>query len=96
MEFPIALGLAAIYGTSIFEVIAQRGPGYCDSLCGLIFFLLCGRRVPKMTHDRLTFDRDYKGFFPLSVVRTTAPAARKAWPSPGCKPATGSSCATAN
>ena len=72
LEVPIALGLAAIYGTSIFDVVAHRGPGYCDSLCGLIFFLLCGRMFQKMTHDRLTFDRDYQGFFPLSVMRVTA------------------------
>ncbi len=72
MEVPIALGLVAIYGASIFEVVAQRGPGYCDSLCGLIFFLLCGRLFQKKTHERLTFDRDYKGFFPLSVVRKNA------------------------
>ncbi len=69
LEIPIVLGLAAIYISSVFEVLAQRGPGYCDSLCGLIFFLLCGRLFQKKTYDRLTFDRDYKGFFPLSVVR---------------------------
>ena len=69
LEVPIVLGLVAIYAASVFEVIAQRGPGYCDSLCGLIFFLLCGRLFQKKTYDRLTFDRDYKGFFPLSVVR---------------------------
>ena len=71
MEVPIALGLAAIYLSSVWEVISQRGPGYCDSLCGLIFFLLCGRLFQKKTYDRLTFDRDYKGFFPLSVMRKT-------------------------
>ena len=69
LEVPIVLGLAAIYVSSVIEVLAQRGPGYCDSLCGLIFFLLCGRLFQKKTYDRLTFDRDYKGFFPLSVVR---------------------------
>jgi len=69
MEVPIVLGLVAIYGSSVFDVMTQRGPGYCDSLCGLIFFLLCGRLFQKKTYDRLTFDRDYKGFFPLSVVR---------------------------
>jgi Cu+-exporting ATPase len=72
LEVPIALGLAGIYGTSIFDVVSHRGPGYCDSLCGLVFFLLCGRLFQKMTHDRLTFDRDYQGFFPLSVMRSTA------------------------
>ena len=69
LEIPIVLGLVAIYVSSVFEVLAQRGPGYCDSLCGLIFFLLCGRLFQKKTYDRLTFDRDYKGFFPLSVIR---------------------------
>ena len=72
MEVPIALGLAAIYGASIYQVAWQHGPGYGDSLCGLIFFLLCGRLFQKITHERLTFDRDYKEFFPLSVVRKTA------------------------
>jgi len=72
MEVPIVLGLTAIYGRSIFEVATQRGPGYGDSLCGLVFFLLCGRLFQKITYERLTFDRDYMGFFPLSVVRKTA------------------------
>jgi len=72
LEVPIVLGLAAIYLSSMVEVVLQRGPGYCDSLTGLIFFLLCGRVFQKKTYDRLTFDRDYKGFFPLSVTRKTA------------------------
>jgi len=69
LEVPIVTGLAAIYLTSAYDVFLQRGPGYCDSLTGLIFFLLCGRLFQKKTYDRLTFDRNYKGFFPLSVVR---------------------------
>lgn len=72
LEVPITLGLAAIYGSSISDVLTHRGPGYCDSLCGLIFFLLCGRLFQKKTHDRLTFERDYQGFFPLAVMRKTA------------------------
>ena len=71
LEVPIALGLGAIYLSSIIEVAAHRGPGYCDSLTGLIFFLLCGRWFQKRTYERLTFDRDYKCFFPLSVTRKT-------------------------
>jgi Cu+-exporting ATPase len=71
LEVPIALGLAAIYLTSVLEVAAHRGPGFCDSLTGLVFFLLCGRLFQKKTYDRLTFDRDYRGFFPLSVIRKT-------------------------
>lgn len=72
LDVPIALGLAALYGQSIFEIFSGRGEGYLDSLVGLIFFLLCGRAFQQKTHDRLAFDRDYKSFFPLSVTRKTA------------------------
>ncbi len=72
LDVPIALGLVAIYGQSVFEVASGHGGGYCDSLTGLIFFLLCGRLFQRMTFDRLAFDRDYKGFFPLAVLRKTS------------------------
>ena len=69
LDVPIAVGLAAIYGQSAFEILSGRGAGYLDSLTGLVFFLLCGRAFQLKTHERLAFDRDYKCFFPLSVRR---------------------------
>jgi Cu+-exporting ATPase len=69
LDVPIAVGLAAIYTQSFWEIVTGSGAGYCDSLTALIFFLLCGRLFQQTTYDRLTFDRDYKCFFPLSVVR---------------------------
>jgi Cu+-exporting ATPase len=72
LDVPIALGLATIYGQSIYEVVSRTGEGYCDSLSGLIFFLLCGRAFQQKTQERMAFDRDYKSFFPLSVVRKRA------------------------
>jgi Cu+-exporting ATPase len=69
LDVPIALGLAAIFGRSAFEILSGRGAGYLDSLTGLVFFLLCGRAFQNKTHERLAFDRDYKCFFPLSVRR---------------------------
>jgi Cu+-exporting ATPase len=71
LEVPIALGLAALYAQSAFEIVFGRGEGYLDSLSGLVFFLLCGRAFQQKTHDRLVFDRDYRNFFPLSVMRRT-------------------------
>ena len=71
LDVPIALGLAAIYGSSAYEILSGTGEGYCDSLTGLIFFLLCGRAFQQKTHERIAFDRDYKSFFPLSVMRRT-------------------------
>jgi Cu+-exporting ATPase len=71
LDVPIALGLAAIYGQSAFEIFTHAGGGYCDSLTGLVFFLLCGRAFQQRTHGRMAFDRDYKSFFPLAVTRKT-------------------------
>jgi Cu+-exporting ATPase len=71
LDVPIALGLLALYGQSAFEILSGRGEGYLDSLTGLVFFLLCGRVFQQKTHERLAFDRDFKSFFPLSVVRRT-------------------------
>lgn len=72
LDVPIALGLAAIYIQSAYEIVSGHGEGYLDSLSGLVFFLLCGRVFQQMTHERMSFERDYKCFFPLSVVRKTA------------------------
>jgi Cu+-exporting ATPase len=71
LDVPIALGLAALYAQSAYEVALGRGNGYLDSLAGLVFFLLCGRVFQQKTYDRMAFDRDFKCFFPLSVTRVT-------------------------
>ncbi|MEY4387002.1 MAG: hypothetical protein RLY20_2285 [Verrucomicrobiota bacterium] len=69
IELPIAVGIVAIFAQSCYEVFSRTGEGYFDSLCGLIFFLLIGRWFQQKSYERLSFDRDYKAFFPLSVVR---------------------------
>ena len=74
IEVPIAAGIVAIFAESAYQVLSGTGEGYFDSLCGLIFFLLCGRLFQQKTFDRLSFDRDYKSFFPLAVTRRTVGA----------------------
>jgi Cu+-exporting ATPase len=69
VDVPIAVGIAALAAWSSAEVFTGRGPGYFDSLTGLLFFLLCGKMFQQKTYDRLAFDRDYRSFFPLSVLR---------------------------
>ncbi|MBA4148451.1 MAG: heavy metal translocating P-type ATPase metal-binding domain-containing protein [Verrucomicrobia bacterium] len=69
IEVPIAAGIVAIFGQSTYEVFTGTGEGYFDSLAGLLFFLNCGRLFQHKTYERLVFDRDYKSFFPLSVMR---------------------------
>jgi Cu+-exporting ATPase len=67
LDVPIALGLAALYGRSAYEILTRSGEGYLDSMVGLVFFLLCGRIFQQKTHERMAFDRDYKSFFPLYI-----------------------------
>jgi Cu+-exporting ATPase len=69
IEVPIAAGIGALAAWSAGEVLTGRGPGYFDSLAGLLFFLLCGKMFQQKTYDRLAFERDYKSFFPLSILR---------------------------
>lgn len=74
IDLPIALGLAALFGRSAWEVLTLAGPGYFDSLTGLVFFLLCGRVFQRKSYERLAFDRDYRAFFPIAVTRRRAEA----------------------
>lgn len=69
IETPIAIGILVIFAQSAWEVLSGHGVGYFDSFAGLLFFLLCGRLFQQKAYDRLSFDRDFKSFFPLSVTR---------------------------
>lgn len=71
IEFPIAIGLAALFGQSAYEVITRTGEGYFDSFAGLVFFLLCGRWFQQKSFEWLSFERDYRSYFPLSVLRVS-------------------------
>lgn len=67
LDVPIVIGIIALAGRSWYEVISATGSGYFDSLVGFIFFLLLGKLFQKRTYEHLSFDRDFKSFFPLSV-----------------------------
>ncbi|GIL23595.1 MAG: ATPase [Bacteroidota bacterium] len=69
IDVPIAVGLLALLLRSIYDIATGTGPGYLDSLTGLVFFLLIGRWFQGKTYDSLAFDRDYKSYFPLAVQR---------------------------
>jgi Cu+-exporting ATPase len=69
IEFPIAIGLAALFGQSLFDILTHRGEGYLDSFAGLVFLLLCGKLFQRKTFNAMAFDRDYRSYFPLSVTK---------------------------
>ncbi len=69
IDVPITLGIGMLFFRSAWEILSRTGVGYLDSFTGLVFFLLLGRIFQQKTYDILSFERDYKSFFPLSVTR---------------------------
>jgi Cu+-exporting ATPase len=71
IDLPIALGLITLFTQSLVEILSGRGIGYIDSLTGLVFFMLVGRWYQGKTYQALSFERDYKTYFPLAVTKIT-------------------------
>ena len=69
IDVPIAIGIFTLFLRSIYEIITHTGPGYFDSLSGLVFFLLIGKWFQNRTYESLLFDRNYKSYFPIAVTR---------------------------
>ncbi|MCF8253965.1 MAG: heavy metal translocating P-type ATPase metal-binding domain-containing protein [Bacteroidia bacterium] len=67
IDFPLALGILVMFSRSSYEVISHTGIGFFDTLAGLVFFLLIGKWVQQRTIDSLSFERDYKSYFPVAV-----------------------------
>lgn len=72
IDVPIAAGLLALFLRSLYDIVTTTGPGYLDSFTGLVFFLLIGRWFQSKTYESLSFDRDFKSYFPLAVQRKVA------------------------
>ena len=69
INLPIALGIIALFTVTTVDVFTLKGPGYSDSLAGFLFFLLLGRWYQSKSYEALTFDRDYKSYFPVAVSK---------------------------
>ncbi|WP_299669993.1 heavy metal translocating P-type ATPase metal-binding domain-containing protein [uncultured Polaribacter sp.] len=69
IDVPIALGIAVLFIRSTIEIIFDLGTGFFDSLTGLVFFLLLGKFFQQKTYNFLSFERDYKSYFPIAVTR---------------------------
>ena len=69
IDVPIALGIATLFIRSTVDVALDLGSGFFDSLTGLVFFLLIGRFFQQKTYAFLSFERDYKSYFPIGVTK---------------------------
>lgn len=72
IDLPITLGIIALFLQSSWEVFNGNGIGYMDSLAGLLFFLLIGKWYQGKTYQALSFERDYKSYFPVAVTKLDA------------------------
>jgi len=69
IDVPLALGIFVLFARSVIEVAFDLGTGFFDSLTGLVFFILLGKFFQQKTYNFLSFERDYKSYFPISVTR---------------------------
>ncbi|GAA4951055.1 heavy metal translocating P-type ATPase metal-binding domain-containing protein [Algibacter agarivorans] len=72
IDVPIALGVTVLFLRSTTEIIFNLGTGFFDSLSGLIFFLLLGKFFQQKTYTFLSFERDYKSYFPIGITKINA------------------------
>ena len=68
IDVPIAVGILVLFFRSAYEIISGTGPGFMDSLAGLVFFLSIGRWYQDKTYQALSFERDYRSYFPVAVT----------------------------
>lgn len=69
IDIPMALGIIVMFLRSIVDIFFQDGAGFLDSMCGLVFFMLSGKLIQQTTYNFLSFERDYKSYFPIAVTK---------------------------
>jgi Cu+-exporting ATPase len=68
MDAPIVLAILIAFIRSVYEITNATGTGYLDSMSGIVFFMLIGRVFQNKTYQTLSFERDYKSYFPISIT----------------------------
>ena len=69
IDIPIALGIVVMFIRSTVDIAFDYGQGFFDSMTGLIFFMLLGKLFQQKTYDFLSFERDYKSYFPIAITK---------------------------
>lgn len=67
IDAPIGLAILITFTRSVYEILSNTGVGYLDSMSGIVFFMLIGRYFQNKTHFSLSFNRNYKSYFPLGI-----------------------------
>jgi Cu+-exporting ATPase len=69
IDIPIAIGILVMFVRSTVDIIMNYGSGFFDSLTGLVFFMLLGKMFQIKTYSFLSFERDFKSYFPIAITR---------------------------
>jgi Cu+-exporting ATPase len=80
IDIPIALGIIIFFVRSTFDIVMDYGSGFFDSLTGLIFFMLLGKMFQIKTYSFLSFERDFKSYFPIAITKINADASEESVP----------------
>lgn len=68
LDTSLALIIAVLFIRTAISAIFNNGPGFADTLTGLVFLLLMGKWVKQRTYHHISFDRDYRSYFPLAIT----------------------------
>jgi Cu+-exporting ATPase len=77
IDIPIALGIVVMFVRSTFDIFMDYGSGFFDSLTGLIFFMLLGKMFQIKTYSFLSFERDFKSYFPIAITKINTDASEE-------------------
>lgn len=69
IDIPLALGILAMFVRSCYDIFTDSGQGFFDSLNSLVFLLLIGKFFQQRTYSFLSFERDYKSYFPIGITK---------------------------
>lgn len=80
IDIPIALGIVVMFVRSTFDIVMDYGSGFFDSLTGLIFFMLLGKMFQIKTYSFLSFERDFKSYFPIAITKINTDSSEESIP----------------
>lgn len=80
IDIPIALGIIVMFVRSTSDIIMDHGSGFFDSLTGLIFFMLLGKMFQIKTYSFLSFERDFKSYFPIAITKINTDTSEESVP----------------
>ena len=72
IDIPMSLGIIVMFIRSTVDIVFDLGPGFFDSMTMLVFFMLLGKLFQQRTYNFLSFERDYKSYFPIAITKLTS------------------------